>query len=194
MRGFLALSLLALAVPAAHAGAIRYDFEISLAHVLGTQPGTGTADGSGFFVFDSDLAMGSPGSRVGDLNTPLPTLALSFDWLGMHFDESSAALGALYVDGFGGVTGWSLDGLVAPNRCQPAFQCVQWGTSDFNILAFGTSIGAGSALLTQSGVDGVAIGWVTWNEVRDVPEPGAFSLLALGIASFILRRRKTASA
>ena len=64
MRRILALSLLALAVPAAHAGAIRYDFEISLAHVLGTQPGTGTADGSGFFVFDSDLALGSPGSRV----------------------------------------------------------------------------------------------------------------------------------
>lgn len=194
MRRFLALSLLALAVPAAHATPVRYDFAISLSYSYGTQPGSGSADGSGFVIFDTDLAAGAPASRIGDMNTPLPTIALSFDWLDMHFDETNAALGALYVDGFGGILGWSLDGLVAPNLCRPAFQCVQSGTSDFNILAFGTSTGIGAALLTQQGVDGVAIGWVNWNQVRDVPEPASFGLLALGIAGFTLRRRKAPAA
>ena len=45
--------------------------------VEGTQPGTGTADGSGYVVFDTDLAVGAPAPRLGDMNTPLPTIDLA---------------------------------------------------------------------------------------------------------------------
>jgi len=194
MRALFAVSLLALVAPAANAIPVRYDFSITLTSVQGTQPGTGNANGSGFVVFDSDLAaLGVPSGRVGDLNTPLPTLDLSFDWLGMHFDATNGTLGALYLDSFGAINGWSIDGLLPANACGPAFQCVQWGTSDFNILAHGSALGGGGiALLTQAGVNGVAIGNVSWtvSEVRNVPEPGTLGLLALGMFGAALRRRK----
>jgi len=195
MRSLKAVLLLALAIPAAHAVPIRYDFAISLSSVQGTQPGTGSADGAGYVVFDTDLASGVTAPRVGDLNTPLPTLDLSFDWLGIHFDESNATLGALYLGGPGNITGWSIDGVVARNLCPDAFQCVQWGTTDFNILAFGNLAGSGSALLTQSGVNGVAIGSVSWRlgEINRVPEPGTLGLLALALGGTMLVRRRRAA-
>lgn len=193
MRTLLAVSLLALAVPAAHAVPIRYDFTISLSSTQGTAPGTGSADGSGYVVFDTDLAAGAPAPRVGDMNTPLPTIDLAFDWLGIHFDETNGTLGALYVNGLGGIDGWSIDGIVPPNSCSPAFQCVQWGTTDFNILAFGGTSGSGTALLTQSGVQGVAIGNVSWR-VSSVPEPGTMGLMALALGGMALVRRRRSQA
>src|SRR4051812_30620273 len=192
MRTLLATLLLVLAVPAAQATPIRYDFTISMNNVQGTQPGTGTADGSGYVVFDTDLAIGAPAPRLGDMNTPLPTIDLAFDWLGIHFDATSGTLGALYVDGLGGITGWSIDGIVPPNSCGDSFQCVQWGTTDFNVLGSGSSSGTGIALLTQAGVNGVAVGNVSWRTgvVTSVPEPATFGLMALALGGMSLVRRR----
>jgi len=196
MRKLLIASLLVIAAPAANAIPVRYDFTIELSSVGGIPPGTGTGNGSGFVVFDSDLAASSPpapSGRVGDGNTPFPTIDLSFDWLGLHFDTTNGTLGAIYVDSLGVINGWSIDGLVPPNSCGESFQCVQWGTTDFNVLAAGSSLGGGgTALLTQAGVEGVAIGNVRWNqvEIRNVPEPGTLGLMALGVFGAVLRRRK----
>ena len=193
MRTLMALSLVALGIPAAHATPIRFDFSITLSGVEGTQPGAGTADGSGYVVFDTDLAAGASDTRVGDMNTPLPTIDLSFDWLGIHFDETNGTLGALYVDATGTINGWSIDGIVPPNLCAPAFQCVQWGTTDFNILAFGNGVGSGSALLTQAGVYGVAIGSVSWR-TGSVPEPGTLAVMTLAFGGLALARRRRSRA
>jgi hypothetical protein len=191
MRVLLAASLLALLAPAANATPIRYDFTISYVQAVGMLPGTGTGNGSGFVVFDSNLAALAPGGgQLGNLNTPLPTIDLSFDWLGLHFDSSSATLSTLTLDALGNPLAWDIDNVVPANLCMYSFRCVQFGTDDFSLLA--APGGGGSALLTQSGVFGVAIGSVSWTrgEVLPVPEPGTFVLLALGLGVLLMGRRK----
>jgi hypothetical protein len=199
MRKFLIASLLVLAASSANAIPVRYDFTITLDNIQGTQPGSGSSNGSGFVVFDDALAIGGPpGGLVGDMNTPLPTIDLSFDWFGMHFDETNGTLGGLYLDSFGAITGWSIDGLVPPNSCGNSFQCVQWGTTDFSLLAANASVigGTGTALLTQAGVNGVAVGNVLWIQtpVSSVPEPATLGLMLLGVAGAAFRRRKASRA
>jgi hypothetical protein len=191
MRALLAVTLIALLAPAANATPIRYDFTISFIQGVGTLPGTGTGNGSGFVVFDDALAALVPGGgQLGNLNTPLPTLDLSFDWLGLHFGNSSGTLSTVTFDALGNPLAWDIDNIVSRNLCMNSFRCVQWGTDDFSLLA--SAGGGGSALLTQSGVNGVAIGSVAWSrgQVLAVPEPGTFALLAIGLAGLLVGRRK----
>lgn len=190
MRKLMITAFLALAATAANAIPVRYDFTIKLSSVQGTKPGTGTADGYGYVVFDDALAAGgTPGGSVGNMSTPLPTLDLSFDWLGMHFDETTGTLGNIYLNSSGGISGWSIDAFTPTPGC--TFQCVQWGSTDFSVLAAngGTAApGNGTALLTQAGVNGVAIGNVSWT--KTVPEPATLGLMLMGVAGAALRRRK----
>jgi hypothetical protein len=190
MRVLLAACLIVLCAPAANATPIRLDFTISLAQAVGTLPGTGTADGGGYVVFDTDLSALASGGNLGDLNTPLPTIDLSFDWLGAHFDSTSGTLSHVTFDSFGNPLAWDIDNVLPHNLCMNNFRCVQWGTDDFSVLA--TQGGGGSALLTQTGVFGVAIGSVSWTrgEIQSVPEPGTLALMALGFAGLLLTGRR----
>ena len=191
MRSLAALCLVALAAPAAHAVPVRYDFTITLAEIQGTFPISGPTSGSGYVVFDTSLAsLAAPTGQVGNKNTPLPTYDLSFDWLGMHWGAGNATLGNLKFSG-GQVSQWSIDAILTPNACQPAFLCVQWGTNDFTVTGY--SGGAGTALLTRVGSHGVAIGNARWSKPYEVsvPEPGALALLVAALACVgIARRRK----
>lgn len=189
MRRLLITAFLAFSATAANAIPVRFDFSISLSSVQGIKPGTGTANGSGYVVFDTDLANGGkPGGLVGDMKSPLATLDLQFSWLGMNYDTSSASLGGIYLDSMGRISGWSIDAFTPTPGC--TFQCVQWGTNDFTLLASNGSSGSGGgvALLTQSRVNGVAIGNVSWT--KSVPEPGTLGLMLVGVAGLALRRRK----
>jgi hypothetical protein len=190
MRALLAVSLIALFAPAANATPIRYDFSLSLVQAVGTLPGNGSTNGSGYVVFDTDLAVLATGGKLGDLNTPLPTIDLSFDWLGQHFDALSGTLSTVTFDGFGNPLAWDIDNIVPRNACVNNFRCVQWGTDDFSLLA--SPGGGGSALLTQTGVYGVAIGSVSWvrAELKSVPEPGIFGLMTISLVGLWLARRK----
>ncbi len=190
MRALLTVSLLALVAPAANAIPVRYDFTITNVQFQGIPPGAGTADGSGYVVFDTDLAALATGGHLGDAF--LPTIDLSFDWLGLHFGPANGSLSEVYFDSSGNPYRWDLDGIVS-GGC--GFNCVQWGTNDFTIAGTGmpgSLTGGGTALLTQAGVNGVAVGNVSWTQVdiRSVPEPGTLGLLALGMFGAALRRRK----
>jgi hypothetical protein len=190
MRTLVAICLAALAVPAAHAIPVRYDFSITLLDTQGTFPVSGPTSGSGYVVFDTALqSLANSAGQVGDRNTPLPTYDISFDWLGMHWGSANATLGSLKFNG-SLLTNWSIDAVLAPNTCQAAFQCVQWGTNDFTVT--GSNSGYGMALLTRVGSPGVAIGTARWSAPRqvDVPEPGTFALFGAALAGLALARRR----
>lgn len=191
MRSIIAICLVALA-PAVQAVPVRYDFTISLLDTQGTFPISGNTSGSGYVVFDTSLAsLADASGQVGNKNTPLPTYDISFDWLGMHWGAANATLGNLKYSG-GVLTNWSIDAILSPNTCQPAFQCVQWGTNDFTVT--GSSNGFGTALLTRVGSSGVAIGNARWSAPRQVhvPEPGSFALFFAALAGlFAVRRVKS---
>src|SRR5688572_632077 len=190
MRSLAAICLTALLVPAADAIPVRYDFSVTLADTLGTFPVGTSTNGSGYVVFDTGLAaLAGPSGQVGNLNVPLPTVDLSFDWLGMHWDETNATLGLLQFSS-GILTALSIDARVPPNTCGNGFQCVQWGTNDFTVTRNGS--GAGMALLTRTGTNGAAVGTARWSGPLqvDVPEPGTLALFGAGIAGLLLFRRR----
>jgi hypothetical protein len=190
MRSLAALCLVALAAPAAHAIPVRYDFTISLADTQGTFPISGPTTGSGYVVFDTSLrSLANASGQVGDKNAPLPTYDISFDWLGMHWGVANATLGNLKYNG-DLLSNWSIDAVLSPNSCRPAFQCVQWGTNDFTVT--GSSGGAGTALLTRVGSNGVAIGTARWSKPYpvSVPEPATLGMLAAALVGLALFRRR----
>ena len=190
MRSVTAICLMALLVPAANAIPVRYDFTVSLLDTQGTFPvGAGT-NGFGYVVFDTSLAaLAGPTGQVGNQNIPLPTIDLSFDWLGMHWDESNATLGILQFNS-GILTSLGIDAVVPPNTCGNSFQCVQWGTNDFTVTR--NASGVGTSLLTRSGANGVAIGTARWSGPLqvDVPEPGTLALFGAALTGLFLVRRR----
>jgi hypothetical protein len=112
---------LALLAPAANATPVRYDFTIALSKIQGTAPGADSGNGGGYVAFDTDLFALATGGHPGDLETPLPTIDLSVDWLGLHFDTSTGTLSSVDFDSLGNQTAWDIDVIVPPDILRAQF-------------------------------------------------------------------------
>ncbi len=184
-----ALALLAAAI-AAEAAPITVDFTVTSNDVSNPAYGSGTT-GSGYFTFDDALMPTSGSGLVGNPISGLQTLDLFFNWFGVTFDETNAAIGTLTFTN-GVLTNWMIGGsYLAPTCGFLRYACTTSGGAqpDFDAL------GSGGAALTDAQRRGLAYGPIEWSvRPTSVPEPGALALLAFGAVALACVSRRRAPA
>ena len=109
-----ALVLLATAI-AAEAVPITVDFTVTSNDVSNPAYGSGVT-GSGYFTFDDSLTPAGGSGLVGNPIMGLTTLDLFFNWFGVTFDESNAAIGTLTFTN-GVLTNWMIGGSYLAPTC-----------------------------------------------------------------------------
>jgi hypothetical protein len=184
-----ALALLA-ATAAAQAVPITVDFTVTSNDVSNPAYGSGTT-GGGYFTFDDSMLPASGSGLVGNPIAGLPTLDLLFDWFGVTFDATNAAIGTLtFTDG--ALTNWTIGGsYLAPTCGFLRYACTSSGGAapDFDAL------GSGGAALTDAQRRGLAYGPIQWSvRATSVPEPGALALFGFGAVALACVRRRRAPA
>lgn len=188
-----ALALLAGAMTA-EATPITVDFSVTSNDVSNPSYGVGVV-GTGYFTFDDSLLPAGGSGRIGNPIVALPTLDFFFNWFGVSFDESNAAIASLtFVDGV--LTDWMIGGSYLPSTCGfLRYACTSSGGQQADFDGFAS----GGIAFTDAKRPGLAYGRPVQWSVRDtsVPEPGTlalFGLSALGLACVRRRRAAVASA
>jgi hypothetical protein len=180
LKSFRVLVASALLAPVgASAGMITVDFTVTASSV--SQGGSSYAGyplgtvGVGSFTFDDSvgdfLTFGTAGITATDL---------SFDWLGMSFDETTAQIWHLDV-GDGGLRSWGIG--AAP--C--ALICIASpGPDDFFVTGYNN---LGYAAAHVAGAPGFTFGALRWT-TTSVPEPATLGLFGLGLLGAAAARRR----
>src|SRR5262245_25433818 len=163
MRKLIFALVVAAGATTAQADPIRFDFTTTFTEAFGGFPTDPVADGFGFVIFDPDTFMPAGGNGfVGDGINALPSIAISFDWFGQHYDSSSAGLwGVNFVGGL--PDSFAIGGLARSCGGIQTFGCVASASSDFDLAT--NPNGTGLVAFAIDGVEGNARGTVSWRQV-----------------------------
>jgi hypothetical protein len=141
--------------------------------------------GGGSFTIDDEWG------NFGDPYTGVPPIDLSFDWIGIHFDETTALVSAQIFEPDGTLFYWDIASPISGVE-----SIASPGPSDF--FAYGylydPSIGSNLVMAHAEGAHGWMEGIVTWSvRTTAVPEPGTLGLLAAGLLGMALQHRRRRS-
>jgi hypothetical protein len=200
------VAAVALAPLTASAAPITIDFTVTATGST-LAPGTSYAGfapgtmGSGYFTFDDSI-----GTAM-DLFNGLPTLDLSFNWLGHSYTEADARIHSTSFDSNGALWYWGF-GPTAPTFENCGLNCYSYpGPTDFWVTGLSSSWTVDTnSHFHIAGYDGAMNGLVSWSirtsvpetpvppvPETSVPEPGTLGLLGLGLMGIgVVRRKRTA--
>ena len=155
---------------AAQAATITYDFIVDGGD---TGPLAGVTV-SGFFSFDDSLVP----AGGGDVNEAGLLSDLEFTWNGISYDETTANTGSLTFDATGALTSG-----VFGSDCEAGACSASINDPNSWLLSLGDEIGY------DVGGERLFFGPTTFS-LRAVPEPGALTLLGLGLLGLAVWRLK----
>lgn len=146
--------------------------------------------GGGSFTFDDSI-----GNAYDQVNG-LPTIDLSFNWLGYSYTEANATLWEVGFDSTGHLNAWGFAPTIGTTATDCNLNCYAYpGPTDFWMVGYPPEFEAAGypsfGHFHIEGHDGAMAGNITW-AVRDVPEPGTLALLGCGLLGVFATRRRRA--
>jgi hypothetical protein len=142
--------------------------------------------GTGSFTIDDSIG------NYSSFDVGVTPIDFSLNWAGITFDETSAQLWSLGLNGTGGLNYWGFG--LSGGQCTN-LNCVSaGGVRDFYASGY-TGTPGGVATIHETNVYGWMTGSLSWNvRPTSVPEPATLGLFCLGLLGAAAARRKSVAA